>query len=846
MRARLIQTSMIGGELSRGARARHDIEAYPNALERCRNAIVRTTGAADKRGGFVHLGSAAFTGGAALWITFRKSTSDVVRILVCGGLLRFWDGIARQEIKNAGVPISISSPWSDADLPHLRWFQSGDVIWIDHNLGTHPRRVLKRHSPTLWTLDAFVFEDGPWGGFERGSTLAFSGVSGSVVVTCSAARFAAGHVGALIRIEATRFDDVLTWSFDNAYLTSQIVRHGHNFYECVQKGSIGKAGDAPPIHTEGDAWDGSAERIKWKYLGSTHAVLRITDIISQTQVEADVLNRLPYYGAMTKQASRWRLGAFSDADGWPRAGVISDERMGAFGSVSAPDTAHLSATAGYNPDSASYDPGYLTEVVDDDAITRTAADSEVNPVTAALMLDALILFTQGGVKRLAPPSPDEALTPAGATSRSLVDIPCSELVRPVKTATSFIYAPFHETELIEVQRGDAIEPRNLAELADHFVAAGVRTLAWSRWPSRTLWVLDREGQLASLTYSPENRIFAWSGHAIGGELGGDQVEIDDISSAPGPYRSEEVWACMRRTVNGVTTRTIEYMERTFNPRRMRLEDACCLDAAGYFDCWNHNPALTLTFAPLGPGHNTGSLIAGGHAPFTPGHVGREVWMRRVKPTPRASDGAWPERYVVTGYASATEVYATAIGHPLDRLGLSAWAGWAIPTQRLTGLGWLEGRAVRLNLDGGDRGPRDDGADAAAYTVTGGALDLPEFAARGWVGEPYTQHLRSLPPNAGEASGAARGAPKRLDMAYLMIDGAAAGVLKRVGVDSEAGVRIAPRSDVDIMGAIAKPKDEDVLVELPGGFDEAGQLELLNDTALPCGVAGWAYRVATNG
>jgi hypothetical protein len=839
--ANLIQTSMRGGEVSRAVRARHDLPIYADALEVCQNAIVRAAGPADKRGGFVDLGAPRASTGKAKWLVFRKSTRDVVRIELCNGKLRFREGFSRSYILAGADPIELDCPWNEVDWPGLRTWQSGDVLWISHVSGTYPLMRLKRTAPNTFVLDEYEFEEGPFLPRAKGITLTFTAVSGTGV-TCTASGgspFTANMIGALIRVEAINYDGMLTWAFDNSWLMDEIARHGNNIYKVVQRGSQNKSGDAPPVHTRNSAWDGSGEKIRWEFQGFTHGLARITAISDPTQVTVEILQRLPFYGSTAKESDVWQFGAFCDEHGYPRAGTIHEERLVVGGNLAEVDTVFGSRSAGYDADAANGFPGFLGNTVDDDAFRRSIANGEVNPVVWMLALDALIVGTEGGVWRIAPPSPDEPITPAGATGRQLCAIPCSVNVPPVTTPTSFIYVPLHETELIEVQRKDQIEPRNLAELAEHMIAGRVRSMAFTRKPSNVLWILDEEGFLSSLTYSPENDVFAWSRHVLGGGLSGEPAEIDDISAAPGPYGTEELWAFTRRTINGSTVRRVEYMERTFNPRRMRIEDACCLDAAGYFDQWNADAAKTMTFAPSAPGSATGALTSAGHTPFVSGDVGKTIFLRKVKATPRATDSRGPVRLMVTAFTNSSTVSVVTVGEFSGLFAGEAIVQWAFAVTTLSGLSRLEGQRVRVNADGGDYG-----SDLSPLTVTSGAITLPEPVARGWVGLPYRTHLRSLPLNMGEASGSARGALQRIDRAFVMIDGAAAGVVQRVGT-TEAGVAVTGRLASDFVGQTPPAATDDAWEEVPGGFSRGAQLEFINDTALPSNIAGWVMRVTTH-
>src|SRR5512135_2138956 len=105
-------------------------------------------------------------------------------------------------IEAAGV-VTIPTPWQAADLDHVRYDQSADVVFVACD-GIQQRRIERRGTRPHARGFSVVLYQSDNGPFEiqnlTPTTLTPSAISGNITVTASVPTFDAGHVGALFAI----------------------------------------------------------------------------------------------------------------------------------------------------------------------------------------------------------------------------------------------------------------------------------------------------------------------------------------------------------------------------------------------------------------------------------------------------------------------------------------------------------------------------------------------------------------------------------------------------------------------------------------------------------------------
>lgn len=391
----------------------------------------------------------------------------------------------------------ISSPYETADLPDLKFTQSADVLYI-----THPDfavRTLTRSGHTSWTLAELEFEDGPYLPENlTETTLTPSAMTGtSINITASS---------------TTGIND------DQGFLATDVGR-----------------------------------LIRIEHSG-TWGYARITSRTSSTVVVADVESD---FGATTA-SSAWRLGLFSDTTGHPSCVTFYEDRLGFAGCPVAPGRIDFSRSGDY-PNFAPTDPDGT--IADDHALSFTLNERQVHAVQwMASDEKGLLVGTVGGEWIVRPSSQGEALSPTNISAK-LATVYGSKGVQPVRAGRGTLFVQRQARKLRElayVFEVDGFRAPDMTLLSEHITAGGIDDMAYQQEPYSIVWAVRGDGMLLGFTYDREQDVLAWHKHPLGGTDAAVE-SVATIPSADGTY--DELWMTVRRTINGATVRTVEYMTR---------------------------------------------------------------------------------------------------------------------------------------------------------------------------------------------------------------------------------------------------------------------------------------------
>lgn len=110
-------------------------------------------------------------------------------------LLEFGNLCIRFSKDRVQIPATeVVTPYLEADLPYLKFTQSGDTLYIAHP--SYQTRTLTRTSDTVWTLALYVTTDGPYLPINRTDTeLTAANYSYTGYIQTTAASFVIGDVG---------------------------------------------------------------------------------------------------------------------------------------------------------------------------------------------------------------------------------------------------------------------------------------------------------------------------------------------------------------------------------------------------------------------------------------------------------------------------------------------------------------------------------------------------------------------------------------------------------------------------------------------------------------------------
>ena len=286
-----------------------------------------------------------------------------------------------------------------------------------------------------------------------------------------------------------------------------------------------------------------------KYIRVHGGLVKITTFTSAASVKGEIIKELTDITATVA----WTLESdvWSAANGYPSCGTFFEERFCLAGSLLYPETVWGSVVGDYE----NFSPG----VDDSDSFEFTLAGRQVNVIQWIEPREYLIIGTAGAEWRLGPEDTGKALTPLNVVAKQQTSFGCYNMMpETIGTATLFLqHAGKKIREFTYQWESNGYVAPDLTILAEHITAAGIRGMAYQQEPASILWALDAEGALIGMTYLRDQDVVGWHQHPMG------TAEVESLACIPG-NGYDELWAIIKRTVNGATVRYVEMMEEAFD------------------------------------------------------------------------------------------------------------------------------------------------------------------------------------------------------------------------------------------------------------------------------------------
>lgn len=550
---RHLLAGFLGGEIDPMMKGRVDSDNYAYGLDNCENFIALSLGPLVKRQGWEYIRDAD---ASAAWLSaFRFSVTQEYVIEWDEAKARFFTNGGRIETA-PNVPYELAVPYAAAAAPALSTQQSYDRLYIDHP--GYPPAAIARTSAVTFSYAALDLRNGPFkdDNTDEAVTLTVSAASGSgIAITASSAIFLAGHVGALMRIQAKDFSDIPVWEPGMAAVTiGQRVRSDGKAYEAL---TAGNTGSVQPTHTEGAAWDGLQKQdvlntkgpygVQWQYVHDKFGIVKITAVGSGTGATADVVRRLPD-SCVTVPTRRWAHSCFSTAEGWPSQVALMWGRQ-----VHLKDFDLIASVAGdYGGGQVNFaaftDSGTLAA---DLAFRRTLATED--PPIWVVADRRLLLGTASKELAIGPVNAQAAVSGENilAEPQSFYG---SEPVRPVQIGIETVFVERGGRRIraasYEFTR-DRYTADDITVAARHITSSGIRQLAYQRVPWPMLLALREDGQIVchsdtKLDVKGFSRM----------RLGGAAVARSIVSIVGADGKSDEAWLLVERSTPGGPRREI--------------------------------------------------------------------------------------------------------------------------------------------------------------------------------------------------------------------------------------------------------------------------------------------------
>lgn len=525
-KAHPIQTAFNAGEFSPLMEGQINLEKRASAGLLVQNLIPLKQGPLIRRGRTNFVAEVKDSAKRTHLIDFEFSTVQAYQIEVGDQYFRFYRDNG-QII--SGTAYEIASPYVQADLFdtdglfQIMYAQKADVIYLLH--ANYAPRALTRTGHTSWTLSTVIFDDGPYLDLNTtATTLTLSGTSGSVTVTASAITGINNNTG-------------------------------------FQVTDIGRL-------------------IRWKDPANNWTWLTITARTSTTQVTATISGANASAGTAT---ANWRLGVYSATTGYPTVISFFQDRLVLASNDDYPDRWDMTIPAGYSSTTFYFEPTEANgTVTDNNAISGTLQSGSVNKIVWMSSDEkGLIIGTVRQEWIIRPDTNNGVITPTNATSSPISSIG-GAYIKPLDIESGTLFVQRARRRLLDVIYSfevDRLKPRDLTLAAEHITKNQIVGYAFQQEPLNCIWAYTGAGLLIGLTYYPDQAVFGWHRHIIGGSFEDGEAVVECASVIPSPDGSrDELWLIVKRTINGATKRYVEYMSPYYDDET-ELSDAAHVDSA---------------------------------------------------------------------------------------------------------------------------------------------------------------------------------------------------------------------------------------------------------------------------
>lgn len=275
--------------------------------------------------------------------------------------------------------------------------------------------------------------------------------------------------------------------------------------------------------------------------------IKVSGFTSSTQVTVSIESELQDY----KPTPYFSEGAFSAKRGYPAAIALHKECMWLANTIDYPQTLWRSRVGSYED----FSPG--TDA--DNGFSYTLSSEKVNAITWIAPVTHLIVGTNNGEWTIEPPDTNKPLSPTNVEANQQSAYGCSEL-SPInlRNVVLFMQRLGLPQNYGEVARElsyrydmDGYLARNLTLLAEHITKGGVVEWAYMSSPFPIVWAARADGTLLGMTYEKDQEVYAWHRHPTAGA-------VESVAVIPGIFQ-DELWMVVRRTINGVTKRFVEFL-----------------------------------------------------------------------------------------------------------------------------------------------------------------------------------------------------------------------------------------------------------------------------------------------
>lgn len=505
---------------------------------------------------------------------------------------------------------------------------------------------------------------------------------------------------------------------------------------------------------------------------------------------------------------------FSAVGDYPACGTLYQQRLCAGGSDNNPTRMYGSVEGDY--------PDFICDPnAEDYGIQFTLVSKQVNQLLNMIGTpNALLIGTSGGVwvmegsngLSLSQTNVSAALQTSlgvSALQPQLVNGSAIFVSRSTRIVTFLVFNfTSNEWEANDLTRLN----RNIT-LGTIGAQSGIAQTAFQMEPYPIFWAVRNDGQLIGLVFNTQDQVYAWFRVNMAQQGG----TIESCAVITGAGQEDQLAVVVKRTVNGVTMRYVEY----FMPQEMfgQLSNAFFVHSGLQ---WNGGSPVAIT----GISNANPPVVSAPKHGFTNGmtvQITGVQGMTQINQSPT-------QAYTV---ANATSNTFQLVG--MDTTQFGAYTGGGSVSQvanQVTGLNYLLGNTVVAVGDGS--------IILEPTVVTGDSITFPYYANLITIGIPYKTTVQPTNPVLSSQAATTRGMPQKLNRVTLSLYQAMGG---QYGTDLDHlydlnyGTGTMAQQPQMFTGEITRDIDAD--------WGEDDEFFVTHDDPLPFTLRGLIFRLSAN-
>ena len=555
-------TNFTGGELSPRLDGRNDLAKYASGCKTLQNMIVYPHGSAARRPGTTFVAEVKTSSAFTRLIPFEFSTTQTYILEFGDDYIRFYkDSGAILEANKTITAITKANPGVVTATAH--GFSNGDTVVISGVVGMTQVNG-KRFKVASVATDTFALQD----------------IDGNNVNTTSYTTYVSGGVANRVYTLATTYEtaDLAELKFAQSadvmyichpdYVPKKLSRTGHTSWTITDveftngpylDDNITATTFTTSAHTVGTGRSLTASVATFAATDVGRLVKfktgfgKITAFTSTTVVTITITKDVGSNTASTD----WALGAWSDTTGYPSCVSFFEQRLVFAGTTDQPQTLFFSKSGDYE----NMDENRGGTIADDDAIIYTIASNQVNAIRFLSSTRTLIVGTVGGEFSVSGGGTDDPVTPTNILIKKQSNHGCANIdAIPVGNVTLFLQRAKRKIrELAYNFDVDGYVAPDMTILAEHISESGIKSMSYQQEPNQLIWCVREDGRLVCLTYQREQQVVAWHQHIFGGAFSTGIAVCESIATIPTDDKEYQSWVIVKRTINGVTRRYVEYL-----------------------------------------------------------------------------------------------------------------------------------------------------------------------------------------------------------------------------------------------------------------------------------------------